>query len=130
MLPFKKRRTWYIELLFSILHHTEQILFGLFIFKGFLVISIWRNGGRTCFLTLAKFSATIVKCRHLLLYCFDVLWWLFSLLFLPSMCFLLFLWCVYFLRYFVCLIIVMSCTFDTTFKELVASSKTLRLSSR
>ena len=32
---------------------------------------IWRNGGRTCFLTLAKFSATIVKCRHLQLYCFD-----------------------------------------------------------
>ena len=28
-------------------------------------LSIWRNGGRTCFLTLAKFSATIVKCRHL-----------------------------------------------------------------
>ena len=34
-------------------------------------ICIWRNGGRTCFLTLAKFSATIVKCRHLQLYCFD-----------------------------------------------------------
>ena len=38
--------------------------------------------------------------------------------------------CVYVLRCFVCLVIVMSCTFDTTFKELVASSKTLRLSSR
>ena len=30
----------------------------------------------------------------------------------------------------ICLVIVMSCTFDTTFKELVASSKTLQLSSR
>ena len=40
-------------------------------FETQFIFSIWRNGGRTCFLTLAKFSATIVKYRHLQLYCFD-----------------------------------------------------------
>ena len=66
--------------------------------------------------------------NHIVMYYDDC----FLCFFLPSKCFLLlfFLWCVYVLRCFVCLVILMSCTFDTTFKELVASSKTLRLSSR
>ena len=58
--------------------------------------------------------------NHIVMYYDDC----FLFFFLPSMCFLLFFMvCV--LRCFVCLVIVMSCTFDTTFKELVASSENL-----
>ena len=60
----------------------------------------------------------------------------FSFLVWPSMSFL-FIVCMcksdilhlYFVWFFLCLVIVMSCTFQTTFKELATSSKTFRLSS-
>ena len=50
----------------------------------------------------------------------------FSFLFSAFVCFLcFFLWCVvYVLGCFVFLVIVMSCTFETTFKKLAASLKT------
>ena len=64
--------------------------------------------------------------NHIVMYYDDC----FLFFFLQSMYFLLFLFMVCVLRCFVCLVIVMSCTFDTTFTDLVASSKTLRLSSR